>query len=939
MLESIAMDNSMTFSIESISQNNNISDLISICAKRKDESNRQFKNRKKNDISSPLPTSQENQGKEQDLSAKTELSSMHMGDFITSDLSQISNQDRDNKNLEATNYDTISLLEDSMKVRREDSKYLTPKLPEITLNDGSDLKKKSPPHFTSLSPANTLQYVESKEDENRTFMRDAQSPRSGSPAGSPGSPAASVYHDALGDKEEYWKLTGGSLVEAGLGINLGQKHDESTKRLQHDMLVRAQESNAKLQKELGECQKKGSMVDEQRAAEDRRKMTEWQVSKEQYYKEEIQMVKDEYASELKAQKESIQKALKLEIDREKAQLVQEFNSRISQEVTKACKKQELHIRQLNRTNRNLLEEKQGQEMDMEAYREKIASQEEDLLIANRRVPELMQSLDERNREVERLNARIGNLEKMSTEAQSHAERTRKELQKANQDLEATRKKVDYAIDSISDAESASGSGIRPWGSSRCTSKSKNQELKLKVLSEQLAEGKAVIESQSFQMILLREESLDLARAHEEDDATIKNQRRKIQSLEALPRRLFALSESFDNLKDEFLNLSRVEEQGKAIIKQLKNEINGFAATREELEKTQKSLIAKETDLNKTKIKLQHNEAVIKQQQKEIEGLTKTRTKLKEVQESLAAKQTDLNEVMIKLQHNESIIKQQQKEIDGLMKTRTKLKEVQDSLAAKQTDLNETIIKLGHDESVIKQQQKEINEYVVTRAKLKQVQESLDAKQTDLNETRIKLQQDEAIIKQQRKQIHQLVAAMAKLKELQRALNAKQTGLEKTMKELEEVNHELQRLRRVHQGKLEEPIQSNQERSTEVDGSMNSERNAGASSSCADKRSALPNDGEPARLLLTPNNNNNNNKNNNSANSPPREIRLSGAEDISEEIKKDNYDEGNESLHSLLQRAVAGGAAILRKLEMSPSGCNCSQFAGRIRKIAKGRILM
>ena len=766
----------------------------------------------------------------------------------------------------------------------------------------------------------------------------------------------------MGDKEEFWKLTGRGLVEAGLGINLGQKHDESTKRLQQDMLERAQESNARLQKELGECQKNSSMVEEQRAAENRRKMTEWQVSEERYYKEEVQIVKDEYALELKAQKESIQKALKLEIDREKAQLVQEYNSRISQEVTKACKKQELHIRQLNRTNRNLLEEKQGQEVDMEAYREKIASQEVDLLSAKRRVPELMQSLDERNREVERLNARIGHLEKISTETQSHAERTGKELQKANQDLEATRKGVDYAIDSTSDAESASGSSILPWGSGRRTSKSKNQELKLKVLSEQLTEGKAVIESQSLQMILLREEILDLTRAHEEDDTTIKNQRRKIQSLEALPQRLFALSESFDNLKDEFLNLSRAEEQGKAIIEQLKSEINGFVATRAELEETQKSLIAKETNLNELKIKLQHDEAVIKQQQKEIDGLKKTRTKLDEVQESLAAKQTDLNEAMIKIQQDESIIKQQQKEIDGLKKTRTKLKEVQESLAAKQTDLNEAMIKLqhdestitqqqdeidglmktrtklkeaqesldekqtdlneatiklGHDESVIKQQQKEIHEYVVTRAKLKEVQKSLDAKQTDLNETRIKLEHDEAIIKQQRKKIHQLVVRRAKLKELQRSLNAKQTDLEKTMRELEEVNHDLQRLHRVHQGKLEEPIQSNQERSTVVDGSMNSERNAGANSSCVDKRSALPNDGEPARLLLTPNNNNNN-KNNNNANSPPREIKVSGAEDISEDIEEDDYDDGNESLYSILQRAVAGGAAILRKLDMSPS---------------------
>lgn len=99
-----------------------------------------------------------------------------------SDLSQISNQDKDNQKLDVESYNAISISKDSMKERREDSKHLTPKLPEITLNDGSGLKKESLPHINSLSPANTLQYVESKEDENWTFMRDAQSPRSSSPA-------------------------------------------------------------------------------------------------------------------------------------------------------------------------------------------------------------------------------------------------------------------------------------------------------------------------------------------------------------------------------------------------------------------------------------------------------------------------------------------------------------------------------------------------------------------------------------------------------------------------------------------------------------------------------------------------------------------------------------------------------------------------------------
>lgn len=846
-----------------------------------DNVDREFKNQKLNTHSLPVPVNHKIYGRKQDLSTKPKLPNMDMRDFIGSELPQIDNQDKDKLTIRLTNLDTISVLEDSMRERRETSKkYLTPKFPEIALNGGNNLKEQSPPHVSPSSLTKTLQYVELREDENCNFMRDAQSPRSGSPVGSPGNSAQSVYHDALGDRGKCWKQTGESPLGAGLGITLGQKHDESTKRLQHDMLARAEESSVKLQKVLGECQKKSGMVDEQKATENQREWTEWGVSKERHYKEEFQRITDEHVSELNMQKETVQKAINIEIIREKAQLVQEFDSRISQEVTEACKIKELRINQLNRSNRNLREEKQGQEMDMEAYREKIACQEEDLLKANKRILELMHNLDERNQEVERLHVKIGGLEKKWTEAQLHNKQMAKELQKSKRELEASKMKADYSLDSTSDAETASGSGssMRHWVSDRRTSKSKIQELKLKNVSEQLAEGKAVIESQSCQINLLKEEVLNLAEAHEEDDTIIKVQRRKIHSLESLPQRLFALSESFDNLKDEFHNLSRIEEQGKATIKQLQNEIDEFVATRVELKEAHKSLIVKETDLNETMAKLQHGEAVIKQQQKEIDEFMITRIKLKEIHESLMAKETDLNETMIKLQHDEAVIKQQRTEIDDVLLVRAKLGEVQDSLDVKEIDLNETGIKLECDEAIIKQQQGEINQLVITRAKLKELQK---------------------------------ISKFQKFRDL-----------DKTMIELEQAKQELQNLRRAKQGKadatLEDPFKSNRERPSLADSSINSEQNAGAGSSFVDKQSPLPNVGGSVHPLVILNTNNNNN--NNGSTSPPREIGLFGAEDISEEIEEeDYYDDGHESLHSLLERAVAGGEAILRKLKMRPGG--------------------
>lgn len=977
---------------------------------KNDNGTKQLKDQNPENNAPTLLATQENEGKENDLSTKAKLPNIDMGDSIASELQQVDNQDKENENIESKNFDSLPFLENSMGKRRKDSKkYPTPKFPEITLNEGRNLEEESLPQIPSSFPTDPLELIESKEDENWHFLRDARSPRSGSPVGSPGSPTPSVYHDALGDRDEYWKMTGGSLVGAGLGINLGQRHDESTKRHQRDMLARTQDSNSKLQRELEECQKK-SMIAEQQAAKNKTKLTEWQVSKEQYYEEEIQRINDEHVSELSAQKEALQKAMKIEIGLEKAQLVQEFSSRISQEVTKGCKKQELHIKQLNRTIRNLLGEKQGQEMDMEAYRESIASQGEELLKAKKEIFELRHSLDERNQEVERLHAKIGGLEKRSTEAQSLAEQTVKELQKSRRELEASKTKVDNAQDSTSDDQTASESesSMRHWNSGRRTAEPNKRELELTILSEKLADGKAIIESQNCQIDILREEIVKLAKTHEEDDTFIKVQRRKIHSLEGLSQRLVALSESFDKLNDQFHNLKRAEEQGRATIKLLQNETDNFVATRAELKEAHESLIAKKTDLNETVIKLQHHEVVIKQQQKEIDELMIAQTKLKEVQEYLDGKEIELNETMIKLERKESIIKQQQKEIDKLLITGIELKEVQESLDAKQVVLDdtiiklerkdsilkqqqkeidkllitgiklkevqesldatqivlkETVIKLEHDESIIKQQRKEIGELVVMKTKLKQVQESLDSmktklketmikqehdeaiikqqrkeivelvvirarlkeaqesvdsKQTELNETMIKLERDEAIIQQQQGEIQEFAITRARLKKLQGSLSAKHTYLEKTMIELEQANHELQNLRREQKWKadatLEEPLKSNRARAALVARSINPERSAGATFSYVDKQNPLPNVGESGHRIAIPNINN-------SATSAPPEPKLFEAEDISKEIEEDHYyyDDGHESVHDILRRAVAGGAAILRKLEMMPIG--------------------
>lgn len=577
-----------------------------------------------------------------------------------------------------------------------------------------------------------------------------------------GDPAASVYHDASGEREKS-----------------GYNQDKSTKEVEHGMLAESRELIVKLQKELENFQKESSIA-----------------AKQQQHEKEIQKIKAEQALELSTQKETLQKTIKMEIDREKRQLMQEFNSRISQEVTKACKKQELRIKQLNRANRNLREDKQGQEMDMEAYRKTIASQEEDLVRANRRVPELMQQLDERSQEIGRLHAKIGSLEKTADEALSQVERTAMELEKTKKELEATKREVEYALDSASDNEAAPGfTGIRPWGSSNRTPKGGSQGHNFNIETKKLAAEKPSVETQSSQINILREEVLRLEKAREEDDTVIKQQRRKIHSLEGLPQRFFALTESFENLKAEMDQLRRVEEQDKAIIKQQQNEISA------ESQSYQIDLLREE--ILRLKAREEEDDNVIKQQRINIHSaLTET--------------------------------------IENLKAENYQLRKVEE-----------------RDKGIIKRQRNEIDELLITKAKLKAAQESLDAKETDLMRTMIKLEKDKATIKQQQCEIYELVITRAKLKEKRRLLNAKQADLEKTTIKLKQMSSELHNIRRIQTKsnvKHEEPHVYNQGRPALPARPIHPKPKAGASTLYLDKQNQWIAAGKTPQMLAAPKNN-------------------------------------------------------------------------------------
>lgn len=631
-----------------------------------------------------------------------------------------------------------------------------------------------------------------------------------------GDPAASVYHDASGEREKS-----------------GYNQDKSTKEVEHSMLAESRELIVKLQKELEKFQKESSIA-----------------AKQQQHEKEIQKIKAEQALELSTQKETLQKTIKMEIDREKRQLMQEFSSRISQEVTKACKKQELRIKQLNRTNRNLREDKQGQEMDMEAYRKTIASQEEDLVRANRRVPELMQQLDERSQEIGRLHAKIGSLEKTADEALSQVERTAMELERTKKELEATKREVEYALDSASDNEAAPGfTGIRPWGSSNRTPKGGSQGHNFNIETKKLAAEKPSVETQSGQINILREEVLRLEKAREEDDTIIKQQRRKIHSLEGLPQRFFALTESFENLKAEMDQLRRVEEQDKAIIKQQQNEISA------ESQSYQIDLLREEI-LRLKKAREEEDDTVIKQQRINIHSA------LTETIENLKAENYQLCKVE------------------------------------------------ERDKGIIKRQRNEIDELLITRAKLKAAQESLDAKETDLMRTMIKLEKDKATIKQQQCEIYELVITRAKLKEKRRLLNAKQADLEKTTIKLKQVSSELHNIRRIQtksNAKHEEPHVYNQGRPALPARPIYPKPKAGASTLYLDKQNQWIAAGKTPQMLAAP-------KNNIIHASSFQEIDLGRRNDIVKESNDDDDYDDNVNLQEILEKAVAKGAAVIAKVE-------------------------
>lgn len=392
---------------------------------------------------------------------------------FVSGLPQITKMGDDARSRCAPKYNSLQVLNRlAQQTNRNPEQQLAPKSPKIVLNNG---RNSSILHdIPSSPPTDPIRYVEPNEEQSLAFLEDLRAPRSDNRISSLRSSATSVNHDSLGDREGY---------------------DEITRELQRDMLARAQELNAKLQEELEDCQKKSGMLAKQLAAGDQRKWREWQKEKqEQHQKEEINKIKINHALELNAQKEAFQKATKIEIDKVKLQLMQDFNPRIFQEVTKACKKQELCIKLPNPTYRNLQEEKQGQEMDMKAYRNTVASQEEDLLRANRRVLELMQTSDEQSQEIGRLHTTIRSLDKTAKEAISQAERTDIDAEHTENELEIAEKGMGYALDSASDAETAPGSSICAWGSSNYTFKGGSEEHKLKMVTKHLSTKKALVES-------------------------------------------------------------------------------------------------------------------------------------------------------------------------------------------------------------------------------------------------------------------------------------------------------------------------------------------------------------------------------------------------------------------------------------------------------------
>ena len=214
----------------------------------------------------------------------------------------------------------------------------------------------------------------------------------------------------------------------------------------------------------------------------------------------------------------------------------------------------------------------------------LASQEEDILRAKKMIPELTQSLEERIQEIGTLHAKIGALDKMTAKEA----RTDEKLKKANHELETVRRIVEDALATGRIVESGRGSLLRAWSSTKHGLQSINTNL-----NDSLDQKKGIIESQRCKIELLKEEIQRLGKVHEEDDNVIKNEKRKIRTLEGSSLRIFALLESFENL-DVLYNLTIVEEQDKAIIKQQRTE-NGELEAAEDI--SQASQQSKDDDCN------------------------------------------------------------------------------------------------------------------------------------------------------------------------------------------------------------------------------------------------------------------------------------------------------------------------------------------------------
>lgn len=85
----------------------------------------------------------------------------------------------------------------------------------------------NPKIFPICNANSEITHQRLKQEEYLDFTENMQSPRSVSPVGSLGSSASSIYHDALGDREEFWKPMEGNWIWANKDDNLNAKNEIS----------------------------------------------------------------------------------------------------------------------------------------------------------------------------------------------------------------------------------------------------------------------------------------------------------------------------------------------------------------------------------------------------------------------------------------------------------------------------------------------------------------------------------------------------------------------------------------------------------------------------------------------------------------------------------------------------------------------------------------